>query len=511
MQRDADMVAPHGRLVRRLLTVYGAAMYLFLFVPIVVLVLLSFNTSRTVGFPLKHLTLAWYRLLPDDVLIQDALSSSIRIGLWVTAISTVIGTAAAFPLVRAKMRSRGVVRVLITLPIMIPGLLIGVSLLVLFTDVLKVQPGSSTAIVGQSVLVTPFVILIVAARLQGFDQNLERAASDLGANLVQRMRYVVLPLIAPGILAAALIALTLSIDEFIVTNFLIGSGQTLPIYIYNQIKFGITPEVNALASLMLLATMVVFALGFTIPADRPPRAVASGRRCRLTSEFEPRRSGAPTWCMATLSRSCFADPAMETFFGGPVTWRAEAAEALGLRDDELPAAISPGAAFPAALRCMLAAMPPSLRTIVDVGSGVGGASEYLRRETGATVYAVEPSELARTTARRCFPHLRQVPGEATQTGLPTGIADAVVLCGVLSLIAERLTRRSTRQRGCSRPTVTWRSRTCSPRARSTERAVRTCSARPKRSSTCARHTGLSSLRSVAAPPRRIPCGRRWPH
>ncbi len=280
MQRDADMVAPHGRLVRRLLTLYGAAMYLFLFVPIVVLVLLSFNTSRTVGFPLKHLTLKWYRLLPDDVLIQDALSSSIRIGLWVTVISTVIGTAAAFPLVRAKMRSRGVVRVLITLPIMIPGLLIGVSLLVLFTDVLKVQPGSSTAIVGQSVLVTPFVILIVAARLQGFDQNLERAASDLGANLVQRMRYVVLPLIAPGILAAALIALTLSIDEFIVTNFLIGSGQTLPIYIYNQIKFGITPEVNALASLMLLATMVVFALGFAIPAVvrrvRLRRASAAG-------------------------------------------------------------------------------------------------------------------------------------------------------------------------------------------------------------------------------------------
>ena len=93
------------------------------------------------------------------------------------------------------------------------------------------------------------------------------------------MRYVVLPLIAPGIIAAALIALTLSIDEFIVTNFLIGSGQTLPIYIYNQIKFGITPEVNALASLMLLATMLVFALGFTIPAVvrrvRLRRAVAA--------------------------------------------------------------------------------------------------------------------------------------------------------------------------------------------------------------------------------------------
>ncbi len=137
-----------------------------------------------------------------------------------------------------------------------------------------------------------------------------------------------------------------------------------------------------------------------------------------------------------LSRSLAADSALETFFGDPVTWRAEAAEALGLHDEDLPAAISPGAAFPAALRCMVATMRSPVRTIVDIGSGVGGASEYLRRATGATVYAVEPSELARATARRCFPNLRQLPGEAAQTGLPSGIADAVVLCGVLSLIPE---------------------------------------------------------------------------
>ncbi|MGZ6982816.1 MAG: class I SAM-dependent methyltransferase [Ilumatobacteraceae bacterium] len=140
--------------------------------------------------------------------------------------------------------------------------------------------------------------------------------------------------------------------------------------------------------------------------------------------------------MTMVSRSRCADSTMETFFGDPVTWRAEAAEALGFSGDELPAAISPGAAFPAALRCIVDNLPSPLRTIVDVGSGVGGASEYLRRATGATVYAVEPSQLARETARRCFPHLRQVPGEGTHTGLPGGIADAVVLCGVLSLIAE---------------------------------------------------------------------------
>ena len=273
MARDADMVAPHGTLVRRLLATYGALMYLFLFIPVGVLVLLSFNGSRIVGFPVHDLTLSWYRQLQDDTRIQDALASSIEVGLWVTAVATVVGTAAAFPLVRARIRYRSAVRIVITLPVMIPGLLIGVSLLILFTDVMKIQPSTTTAIIGQSVLVTPFVILIVSARLEGFDHNLERAAADLGANLFQRLRHVVLPLIAPGIIAAALLALTMSIDEFIVTNFLIGAGQTLPIYIYNQIKFGITPEVNALATVMLLATVVLLGLGWALPA--------LGRRARM--------------------------------------------------------------------------------------------------------------------------------------------------------------------------------------------------------------------------------------
>jgi ubiquinone/menaquinone biosynthesis C-methylase UbiE len=130
------------------------------------------------------------------------------------------------------------------------------------------------------------------------------------------------------------------------------------------------------------------------------------------------------------------DSATETFFGGPVTWRAEAARALGLHDEDLAAAISPGAAFPAALRTMVKAMRSPLRTIVDIGSGVGGASEYLRRATGASVYAVEPSDLARETAQECFPELHQIEGNATETGLPGGCADAVVMCGLLSLIEE---------------------------------------------------------------------------
>ena len=187
-------------------------------------------------------------------------------------IATVVGTAAAFPLVRARLRFRSGVRIGFTLPIMIPGLLIGVSLLVLLTDVFHMQLSPQTAVIGQSVYVTPFVLLLVAARLQGFDPYLERAASDLGANTYHRLRYVILPLIAPAIFAGALFAFTLSLDEFIITLFLIGGHNTLPIYIYTQVKFGITPEVNALASMLLGASIVLIAIAFALPA-----AVRRGR------------------------------------------------------------------------------------------------------------------------------------------------------------------------------------------------------------------------------------------
>ena len=195
-------------------------------------------------------------------------------------ISTVVGTAAAFPLVRAGLPFPNGLRVAMTLPIMIPGILIGISLLILFTSILHVELSPQTAVVGQSVYTTPFVLLVVAARLQGFDRALERAAADLGANAFNRLRHVVLPLIAPAILAGALFAFTLSFDEFVITYFIIGGYNTLPIYIYTQVKYGITPEVNALASLLLAASVVLLALAFTLPQGLrlARRALASLRR-----------------------------------------------------------------------------------------------------------------------------------------------------------------------------------------------------------------------------------------
>ena len=262
MPDDLRAVNPRARLFKSILTAYGIGIYIFLFAPIAVLVLLSFNASPVVGFPMAGFTTDWYAMLSHDNVILDALQKSLMVAVWVTLFSTVLGTMAAFPLVRADIKNRGGVRVLITLPIMMPGLLIGVAILVLTSNVLHVQPSLYVAIIGQTVLATPFVILVVSARLEALDRNFERAAADLGATAAQRLWFVILPLVYHGIAAGALIALTLSLDEFVVTNFIIGADQTLPIYIYNQLKFGITPEVNALATLMLLGTLVVVALSF---------------------------------------------------------------------------------------------------------------------------------------------------------------------------------------------------------------------------------------------------------
>jgi spermidine/putrescine transport system permease protein len=276
--RELEVVSPHARLVRFVLGAWAVFVFAFLFAPIVLLVLFAFNANRYGTFPFTGWTFSWFGQVFHDYQIRDALTTTLKVAVQVTVIATVVGTA-AFPLVRSTLPFRSGVRIGLTLPIMIPGLLIGVSLLIFLTDVFHMQLSSTTAVIGQAVYCTPFVLLLVASRLQGFDRSLERAASDLGANTYARMRYVVLPLIAPAIFAGALFAFTLSLDEFIITLFLIGGGNTLPIYIYTQVKFGITPEVNALATLLLIASLTLIALAFALPAlGRKARTKLRARR-----------------------------------------------------------------------------------------------------------------------------------------------------------------------------------------------------------------------------------------
>jgi spermidine/putrescine transport system permease protein len=275
MRRDVEIVSPRAGLARALFGGWAVLVYVFLFAPVLLLVAFSFNANRYGTFPFTGWTTKWYGQVFGDYQIKDALSTTLKVAVEVTVISTLVGTAAAFPLVRSRLPFRNGVRIGMTLPIMIPGLLIGISLLVLFTSVFKWQLSPQTAVIGQSVYTTPFVLLLVAARLQGFDPALERAASDLGANTFRRLRHVVLPLIMPAVFAGALFAFTLSLDEFIITLFLIGANNTLPIYIYTQVKFGITPEVNALATLLLIASICLFGLAFVLPG-----AVRRVRRLR---------------------------------------------------------------------------------------------------------------------------------------------------------------------------------------------------------------------------------------
>src|SRR6266540_944962 len=275
MAREAEIVSPRAGLVRGLLAGWAGLVYLFLFAPIALLVAFSFNANKYGTFPFTGWTTDWYAQVLHNYQIKDALYTSLKVAALVTLISTVVGTAAAFPLVRSRLPFRTGIRVGMTLPIMIPGLLIGISLLVLFTGTFHLQLSPETAVIGQSVYTTPFVLLIVAARLQGFDVALERAAADLGANTFNRLRYVVLPLIMPAVFAGALLAFTLSLDEFIITLFLIGGHNTLPTYIYTQVKFGITPEVNAVASLLLAGSLLLSAVAFLLPG-----AIRRARRLR---------------------------------------------------------------------------------------------------------------------------------------------------------------------------------------------------------------------------------------
>src|SRR5256886_10772980 len=208
MAGNLDVVSPRGRLTRGAVSVWALLVFVFLFAPIVLLVVFSFNANRYGTFPITGWTGKWYGQVFNDYQIRDALTTTIRIALEVTAVSTIVGTAAAFPLVRSRLPFRSGIRIAMVLPIMIPGLLIGVSLLVLFTSVFHQTLSPTTPVVGQSVYTTPFVLLLVAARLQGFGAGLDRAASDPRANTFKRLRYVVLPLLAPAPLAAALFAFT---------------------------------------------------------------------------------------------------------------------------------------------------------------------------------------------------------------------------------------------------------------------------------------------------------------
>ena len=256
------------RSIQIIFILYGILGYIFIYLPVFLLIFFSFNESRAGSLPFTGFTLKWYRDLFADFLVIDAFWASLRVAFITSLLSTTIGTAAAFPMVRLGFRFKEALRIFFTMPIMVPGLLIGIALLIFFASWLDLNLSLGTVIVGHVVFTTPFVVLVVTARLLDFDYHLEWASADLGATPFNTFRHVTLPLIFPGVLAGALFAFTLSLDEYIITVFTIGPQSTLPMYIFSQVKFGITPKINALATLLFAGSIVILSSSFYLLTQR---------------------------------------------------------------------------------------------------------------------------------------------------------------------------------------------------------------------------------------------------
>ncbi len=245
---------------RRILFVWTILVFLFFYIPIIVLMGYSFNDSE-ISTVWQGFTFDWYSKLIHNKGIITSLKNSVIVAIVSTLFSLIIGTAAALALNRYNFPGKKFIDLLFYIPIVIPPIIIGVSLLALFAR-FKITLGLGTVIPGHIVMTTSFVTLLVMARLQGFDRSLEDAARDLGANGWQTFRRITLPLIFPSLLAGALLSFTISMDEFVIAFFTTGPGSsTLPVRIYSMVRTGVTPEINALSTVMILVTILLVFLG----------------------------------------------------------------------------------------------------------------------------------------------------------------------------------------------------------------------------------------------------------
>lgn len=231
----------------------GLMTYAFLYLPLVIVVMYSFNDSRLnaewVGFTFK-----WYQILFNDKQMLVAARNSLLIGVITSFFATIFGTMAGMAMYKYKLR---LLPVLVLTPIAIPEILMGVSLLMFFV-MLNMTLGLFSVTLAHIAFCIGFVAIVVRSRLQGMDEALVEAARDLGATPLQAFRLITMPLIMPGIIAGALMAFTLSIDDFVITFFTAGAGaSTLPLQIYSMIRIAVTPEVNAISTLLMLLTLAL--------------------------------------------------------------------------------------------------------------------------------------------------------------------------------------------------------------------------------------------------------------
>ncbi|MBF6604983.1 MAG: ABC transporter permease [Chloroflexi bacterium] len=231
----------------------------YLFAPVAVTVLFSFTTSPRLSLPIEGFTLNWYAIAFSDPLFPDALTHTLVLAVVTGIVAGALGVAFSFGLVRLQRRARGALLTASLVPAVVPGLVLGIALAVLF-NALGVTQGLRNAAIGHIVIALPFVVLTMNARLETFDFTTLEAARDLGASPWRTFIDITLPLIRASVIGAVLLAMAQSLDEFVVTWFNIGNDMTLPVLIWGLLRRGISPTINALATVVLASLVVLTVL-----------------------------------------------------------------------------------------------------------------------------------------------------------------------------------------------------------------------------------------------------------
>lgn len=243
------------------LKTYGFLVYFFLYLPLLVVVIFSFSKSQTIT-GLSGLTFHWYEELLKDANLFRALGNSLIIGVCAVTISLIFGTAGALFFSRVKFPAKGVFRTMVLLPYVLPGIIMGLSLLIFFKR-LNIQLSMVTVLMGHVSFTTPVIMFQVMSRLQRMGRTYQMAAMDLGATPVKTLWFVTLPMLKTSLIGGALMAFTISFDEIVISYFLTGTRMTLPVYLYGMMRFGLTPKVYAISAFILL-----FSLGLILLMSR---------------------------------------------------------------------------------------------------------------------------------------------------------------------------------------------------------------------------------------------------
>jgi spermidine/putrescine transport system permease protein len=276
VRRESAARRVWGWLREHAINIYAGLAIAYLLIPIAVIIVFSFNDPagkynfEWVGFTLSH----WESVFSISEL-NSALLTSLRLAGLATLFSTVIGTLMAIALVRHTFFGRRTANFLLVIPMATPEIVMGASLLSFFLVIGTPELGFTTLLIAHTMFCISFVVVVVRSRLIGFDRSLEEAAQDLGANAFQTFRLVTLPLIMPGIAAAAMLAFALSLDDFVVSNFNSGTTVTFPLYIFGAAQRGIPVEVNAVATILFVGTLL--AMGLTVLQQRRAERLASVR------------------------------------------------------------------------------------------------------------------------------------------------------------------------------------------------------------------------------------------